>query len=592
MAYIPTTIIGKTRENKKIAALPLPVNGINLKAHWQSSDLSKCVAMKNLVPHNLGIKCRGSFEQIEGSSIQDEGSFHSITCRPYCERIVMHYGNKIYTFCDGESNWQVLYEGVPDKDSMFCEFSSKLYLYSDTYVFSVDRSFNCIEEYPKAPIYMESLNTQVATGLKTDNFHPNLLAPRISVVYDESSESAFALPENRDVNRKVKAFADGEELEVNEEKCTKKWVHLKKSVDDKVVTIEYYLEDPQIIKFNNLFSGCRECIAYGGTDAGGTRIFAGGNRQRPGEYCKSELIDPLCFYDNSIEKLGDGCDIITGFAKMYDSLLIFTDRSIYRMSYKLVDTGGFFSVKQITSNVGCDVPKSIQLVENRVVFANSAYGIHIVYYADETGELNVLPISGNVNDGVDGILTCDTELLKNGFSLDYDNKYYFCTAEKIYIWDYGMCGFTRSSSYENSQGRLVWYIWDNLEGDMLVSMNRKLYCIKSSNALVTKYNADNNHDECSFVTEKYDLGRPLIQKRIVGMKLDMSLSQGSEVILTLYNGDKPYFSQSIYSGKDEDVCVDIKLPEMKLYRFGYGLSTQNGLFELKGAAVKLIYAAD
>ena len=589
MGHIPLNVVNFARDGRRTVRIPVPSSGLNLREDWQSNDSSKGVMMKNLVCDNRGVKSRGSFEKIS-SSTDEILTFHNITSRPFCERTIIHAGTKILCFCNDDSSLTVLYEGVPDKDSMFCEFTSKLYLYCDTYVFSIDRNLVCVEEYPEAPLVVEDVNQGVGdSGDTVKGYDVNLIAPRVAVKYTPCSASKFALPYACDTSRKIRAFYGKTELEINISKTTSTTVYITKDVDNKAVTIEYYLANPEEIGYDSLFNGCTCCVGYGGSDVSGTRIFAGGNVQRPGEYCKSELINPLYFKKSDIQKLGDGCDIITGFAKMNDNLMIFTDRSLYRMSYELSDAGGFFSTCQISSNIGCDIPKRIQLVENKIVFANTELGVHMVCYTDRVREMNIVPLSGNVNGGKYGISGCDKEMLKKGTSLDFGGKYYFCADGKVYICDYGRCGFSSSSSYDNSQGKLVWYMWEGMENEVLFSMGDELYCVTSTDSTVKKYTDKAFCDESSFVTERYDFDSPFVKKTVKGIQLDVEMSKGAEMIVTIYGDGKPVYSQSIYSSGDGRMCIDINLPHISLYRLSYGLCMQNGFFELNSAAVKAVF---
>lgn len=591
MGFIPTTFTPMGDGGIKHANLPVPAGGANFRSDWKSTDASKCVSMKNMVPCDTGIRSRGSFEQMLNEL--EEGTFHSMTSRTYCEKHFIHFGNKLYSISHDSSQWQLVYEGVPDKSSMFCEFASKLYLYSDTYVYSIDRDFNCVEEFPKVPLVVTGVDPEHGNlGTMVQDYWVNLIAPVIAVEYRAFSGWQITLPYKRDTTRKIRAFSGDEEIGVSIDRCTDYQVYFDKLQEYAVIRLEYYLAQPEDIKYDSFFSGCTCCVAYGGSDAGGTRVFAGGNSERTGEYCKSELIDPLCFKMSSIEKLGDGSDGITGFIKMYDNLLILTDRSVYRMNYKLTDSGGFFNVCQINSQIGCDMPHSVQLIANRAVFANSRLGVHMVYYADETGEMNVVPVSGNINTGEGGLLCNSRESLKNAQSLDYDSKYFLCVGSKVYVWDYGMCGFIRSGSYENSQGRLVWFLWDEIDSDILFSMEEGLYSLKKDGGIVGRYNAEKSSNQCFFVTEQYDFGNAMKKKSVTHIKLDLKMSKGTEIVLTLYSDAKPYYSQSIYCGKDSSECLDIKLPEMPLYRFSYGLGTTGGFFQLSSASASLKLCAE
>ena len=126
-------------------------------------------------------------------------------------------------------------------------------------------------------------------------------------------------------------------------------------------------------------------------------------------------------------------------------------------------------------------------------------------------------------------------------------------------------------------------------GEVLFSMGNELFCVGCGDACVKRYTEKAFCDESSFVSEMYDFDCPLVRKNIKGILLDIEMSQGSEMVLTLYSDGKAYYSCSIYSSGEGRKCVDINLPDMSLYRFSYGLCMENGFFELNSAAVKAVF---
>lgn len=591
MGHIPVSLTKLSSDGKKICELPLPIAGINLNTGRKISG--SCRKMNNFVPTDISLRSSGRFEGLERNE-NLIGTFHGITKRPFCGKMIMHFGTGLYCLEKNGSAWELLYEGVPDEKSMFCEFSSKLYFYGGTYVYGIDRNFNCVEELPEAPVYCENVNNETGTLInKCKDFKFNLLAPRIAISFSAADGVSFKLNLKCDTSRPIKAYNNENEVEVNTAKCTESRVYLKKSTDgNNPVIIEYYLLDPAEISFDDFFAGCEVCESYGGSDVGGTRIFTAGNRQRPGEYCKSEVVNPLHFSEESLEKLGNGSDVITGFLKVYENLLIFTDRSVYKMSYSVMESGGFFSVRQINDSIGCDMPNSIQLIDNRAVFANSDLGVYTVVLTENGGEYNVLPVSGNVNDGDEGLLSRDENELKSAFSVDSGGKYILCSGEKMFVWDYSSCGYTPSYSYEKAQGKLKWYVLKQNCGDRIFELGRRLFSLSESDGVLSKYDENAVTEECEFVTEEYDFDCPTAKKTLFEMILNIATSEGSVMKFDFYGDGELFYSEKVYAKKSGEAFLNVKLPEKSVHRFSYGISAENGFFELKNAALKMSVCAE
>lgn len=590
MARIPFTVTKITSSGKKKIKLPLPSKGVNFNSENMKSTGDRCVTMKNLICTDSCISSRGTFEK-STVPVFEQGSFHSMTSRDFCGKNIIHAGTVLYGLCEDEGEAQVIFEGVPDKNSFFCEFGSKLYLYCDSHVYSVDRDFNCTEQFPEAPLYMEKIRPSTGMqGEKVEDFRYNFIAPFISVKFDGVDGDYYfvELPLARDMTREVKIYYRDKPLTLNESKCTEKVLYTEENLKNKEVTVEYCLKDPSHIDFDDSFSKCTFCTTYGGTGSEGTRIFASGSEKRRGEYFKGELMNPLFFKSDSVEKLGDGSDGITCFAKMYDKLLIFTDRSIYKMSYSVTESGGFFGTVPINSLIGCDMPGSVRLVENRVVFASSREGVFIINSTAETGEMNIFPISGNINKTADGLLAVEKSMLTKAQSLDHDGKYILFAGGKMFIWDYSLCGFSASRGYENSQGCLVWYIWEGIEGDLLFRSSQSVFILDTQKGILSRYISEKQVSDGAFITEEQDFSLPHMKKKVYSMSFDMKSGKGSEVILTLYADGVPYYGVSIYSTKSERAHIDMKLPSVPCYRFSYGLASEDGFFELYGVSAKAV----
>ena len=201
------------------------------------------------------------------------------------------------------------------------------------------------------------------------------------------------------------------------------------------VNISYIpAKETEYRNFEKIF-GCKRTCTYGGRSSGGTREFFTGNDDYPGHYFYSELLSPLHVKRLSYDILGNGREKVTDLAKQKGDLIAFCENSVYRMVYTFSEAeGADFLVNEISTGVGCDVPGSVQLIDNRLVFANSDTGIYIIVSSEYTDELSIRRISANINgNGTDGFLY-ENRLCDGCVSSDYSGKYMLvCPSGNAYI---------------------------------------------------------------------------------------------------------------------------------------------------------------
>jgi len=595
MSYIPTNIAGFGKSSFRSYELMLPDGGVILDGTKASGDLSKCSYMKNVVPSADGLKSVYARQEAENSIITS-GTFHSGTTRMYREKHVFHLGNKIYSVdCDGTAS--VLYDGVPDKKSMLCEFSSKLYLYCDGQVFCIDKDFNCTEQEVHAPLmYKVSYPGLVTAMNKEDGAVFNLIAPRIAVEFESRDETVYKLPAKCDTTKKAVVYSGDEEVDQSLFSLSEGHITFKRMFSNTVLKVVYCIDtSSEKSEYDSIFEGCTSCISYGGNEIGGTRIFVSGNSERPGEYCKSKLLDPLYFPADSVERFGDGCDNVTGFLRVGSLLMIFTESSVFKMSYSLEKDGGFFSVKLINDTIGCDVPQSIALIDNMAVFANSKRGVFTVYSVDESDENTVKAVSGNINSTEkNGLFAMEAGELKKAVCADFDGKYMLFAGDRQYVLDYSRCAFTSSGDYSKGQGRLIWYILEGGRADgvfcfgssliMLCGNEGKLYLSKKGHNLNSEKNGILPWE---FITAKTDFSLPMKKKYASSVTLDAVLIGKGTLTVTLYGDDNVLCKRQIYFTDSTHIRKEIMTAQVPFYSFSVGVSSQDGGIELKGIQVKV-----
>ena len=204
---------------------------------------------------------------------------------------------------------------------------------------------------------------------------------------------------------------------------------------------------------------CPHAIVYGGSQ--NLCVVVGGCPAQPNAYfwCGNHIVmDPGYFPMEQYNLAGATEDIITGFGKQQSMLVIFKERGVGRasLSFEEMDSGRTLITMDYTpinSGVGCDLPGSIQLISNNLVFANRTGGVYRVADSSSAHENNIVPISRKVNNGL-------LELVRRGEVCSFDDgeRYWLVGGGAAYVWDY-----TLSTPSDPS-----WFYFEGIRGTAFV----------------------------------------------------------------------------------------------------------------------------
>lgn len=179
-------------------------------------------------------------------------------------------------------------------------------------------------------------------------------------------------------------------------------------------------------------NGNNLCLLFAGCPAQSNAVFWNSNDNlgmNPGYF-------PMSYYN----LCGDGEEVVTGFGKQYSDLILLKEGSVGKLTFGVETLDGrdsvSFKYQSINANIGCDLPWSIQLVENNVVFCNTHRGVHVVASSSAAYENNIVCISDNVNgEGRTGLLH-DVRNAEVAVSTDDNERYWLCAGGHVYAWDY------------------------------------------------------------------------------------------------------------------------------------------------------------
>lgn len=225
------------------------------------------------------------------------------------------------------------------------------------------------------------------------------------------------------------------------------------------------------MQFATWFGGDRSGIN------GGTRLFVSGNPDHPNLVHWSDINNPLYFPENNYAYIGESSQKVTGFGKQTDILVIFKEHEIYSAEYvsgntytaqdvidgKVVDVtanAAVFPITPINSGIGCDCPNTIQLCNNRLIWATSGGAVYGLMAANQASERNVRKLSAMIESRLKAE---DRYLLKSALSCDVDGHYMLFVWNRVYLLDYMDGVFQYYATYSDerkAQRNMSWYCWE------------------------------------------------------------------------------------------------------------------------------------
>lgn len=278
--------------------------------------------------------------------------------------------------------------------------------------------------------------------------------------------------------------------------------------------------------------------------SGGTRLFLCGNKNDDEKSLVlwSGLDDPLYFPENCYAYVGNSNQAVTGFGRQNDTLVIFKERETYYTQYMrnsditaqdLIDqsvvdyaaSSVYFPMIQLHPNIGCDLPDTVQLCRNRLVWACSDGNVYTLMSEDQYSERNIYCISDMIK-----------RKLKNetgkAYSADWNGHYMLFYGSHIYVMNYESYGYVYASSYNktsDAQLMIPWWYWELPESSVpqtvFVCAGAPLLVFSSSAAgtltvsvfderTFTDNTGEKKEIPSMFVTKIFDFGAPHYFKNV------------------------------------------------------------------------------
>ncbi|MBQ8074902.1 MAG: hypothetical protein IJ237_02850 [Oscillospiraceae bacterium] len=394
---------------------------------------------------------------------------------------LMGKGDRSYAAVD-EVSAEHLCSNIPPVRGTFFTYSDKLY-YKTTGVYKEisaelvngEWTFTAATVYPYEPVILINASPQSGAG---DLYQPeNRLSSRKTVWYNASNGvKTYVLPVV--ATRVTYVEVDGVQLTTGwsyDRQNGKVLFQTAPPVTDpptnNTVRITYELSNPEAQKS---IMDCRYAAVYGGT--GELCVVMAGSEDQPNAYFWSGnsniKMDAGYFPLEQVQLAGSTEERITGFGKQQDNLIIFKEGSVGKttLGTQTINDRIYIDLPYIPINasIGCDLPWSIQLVENNLVFANRT-GIYTLLDTTAANENNIVCISRKLGDRIQ-----DTGDRKDEICSADDGSHYYLTGNGVtFCWNYEL------SSWKDPS----WFYLTNTNAVALICEAGKIFHVDFSGRL-------------------------------------------------------------------------------------------------------------
>ena len=459
----------------------------------------------------------------------------------------VHAGTSLYKW---NSEFTQIFSGLQDSAGTFVEFGDKMYYMDGAQIWYIDDTYAVSAIEPYEPVVM--INCLPDLSERTDNESYNLIGAGFCVHYHaDGSTTTYKLPLDGLDADSVKCVADAVDLTENTDFTVNRTTGVvtfasAPAAGTNNVWITAYKDEGKKTKITN----CTIALPFGGESSGvdgGSRVFVMGNPDYPLNYWRSDLginqsYGMTYFPDTSEELLDQNGEAITAAAKMGGELIIFKTDSIFAIGYSFDGVDVYYPVRECHTSIGCDMPGSLQLVDNRLVFCNSKEGVYMLISSSNTLENTVKPLSANINP-----MLLEEAGLTDACSADYERYYWLNAGSRVYLWDYEQTPYTNYADYEKAQRRLAWYVFDGIDANDFCYCDGLCYASSSGIVKFTKNKNDFGRAyDAYYYSKAFDLGAP--NKKKTFMELYPSFRGEGNVKATVSVGSEKndnYFSREV-----------------------------------------------
>lgn len=324
----------------------------------------------------------------------------------------------------------------------------------------------------------------------------------------------------------------------------------------------------------------KKAVWFGGSSKGingGSRLFLTGDPMQPGKVIWSDQGRPLYFPENCYAYVGENGTPVTAMAKQ-DNMLVFfkKDETYYTqfidgpdytaediLSGAIVDVttvDAVFPIYQIHATIGCDQPYSVQLCDNRLLWAHSNGHVYTLVSASIYSNANIYRLTEATGPLLSGP--------QNARSAIYDGWYYLFLGDHVaYVLDYRSAAVRGVSSYAKDRAPAGWYRWELFGPHPIAALSSEggeLLLIADHNGFgVSKITtgsfvdavqdkSDGNYKglTASFRTKLFDFSLPEKHKKIISLTAKVGGNGEMHISFVTERGQTPSVRRKeLFTGK-------------------------------------------
>lgn len=468
----------------KTYEIPAPGRGgLNLQDLEYDQTSNQSPSMLNMMYKN------GAFGKRHGQKyVTDELAADILKLGFYKSMTVIHAGGSLYTFEKSTGTLTEIYSGLPETSGVFINFNKNLYYLNGAFVVYDGTECKAVECY--APDLVINRTPDGSSSDLIENYNRLGTAFKNTFNGDGTSTTYVLTDTDLDDGSEVICEVDGKEVTAfTVDYAAGKITFTSapaKGQNNVVITANKTSQE-----YIDSILNCRLSANYGGNNNSRVFLAGGGNST----YYFSDVFDASYWPENNYQVLGNSETDITGFGEQNDSLMIFKQDSVYRVDYYLNDDGeARFTSVIVNPKVGCSASDSIQLINNRLTWFSSIYGICTLVSTYIENEKNVQVISRNINGGYRAAGLMQEAGLDSCHSVNWNGQYWLAIGEHVYMWDYTIAPYSDSGKPDYDASRLSWYLFDNFPVSDFVVDDKELFYARG-NRLVTLTDEFNDFGE-------------------------------------------------------------------------------------------------
>lgn len=326
---------------------------------------------------------------------------------------------------------------------------------------------------------------------------------------------------------------------------------------------------------------------FGGASDGlgsGTRLFLGGHQTDCHIVRYSDVDEPLYFPENNFIYVGDPSQAVTAFGKQNGVLVVFKERELFGCEYVYKGTDetafvngetvdltatAYFPLSQLHAAVGCDLPHTVRLCGNRLVWAHSNGEVYTLSSLSAWSEKAVRCLSRTVEPSLRG-KRADAAVLYHGY-------YLLLFGEEVYLFDYTDTAST------------AWYRWrlpvtprcalgrdDGLV--LVIPTAQGLGIARFEDAACDRTLTGEVLIHARVTTKPYPLGRGGARGAVYALQLHLGCTGGAvEVTLQGEGVHTPYRLQTVWGDADDVIPVSVPCRQTRVRTLGITVESDDPL---------------